>query len=39
MYYAATRAFYLAMGFRELECIPEIWGSENPCMVMIMSIT
>lgn len=39
MYYAATRAFYLAMGFRELECIPEIWSSENPCMVMIMSIT
>lgn len=38
-YYAATRAFYQAMGFRELECIPEIWGSENPCMIMIMSIT
>lgn len=38
VYYAATRAFYLAMGFRELECIPEIWGNENPCMIMIMSI-
>lgn len=39
VYYAATRAFYLAMGFRELECIPEIWGSDNPCMIMIMNIT
>lgn len=39
VYYAATRAFYRAMGFLELECIPEIWGSENPCMIMIMSIT
>lgn len=37
-HYASTRKFYKAMGFRELECIPEIWGKENPCLIMIMSI-
>lgn len=36
--YAKTRRFYKAMGFRELECIPEIWGDKNPCLIMIMKI-
>ncbi len=36
--YADTRKFYRAMGFQELECIPEIWGEENPCQIMVMSI-
>ncbi len=36
--YSETRKFYQAMGFKELECIPEIWGEENPCMIMVMSI-
>lgn len=25
--YAKTRKFYKAIGFKELECIPEIWES------------
>lgn len=36
--YACTRKFYKAMGFRPLECLPEIWGKDNPCLVMIMYI-
>lgn len=36
--YADTRKFYEAMGFQELECVPEIWGEENPCQIMVMNI-
>ncbi|MEG2017783.1 MAG: GNAT family N-acetyltransferase [Clostridium sp.] len=36
--YAKTRKFYKAIGFKELECIPEIWGEYNPCLIMIMKI-
>lgn len=36
--YAETRAFYLAMGFAPLECVPEIWGEDNPCLVMVKTI-
>ncbi|HBM75867.1 MAG TPA: GNAT family N-acetyltransferase [Clostridiaceae bacterium] len=38
MHYENARKFYQAMGFKELECIPEIWGKECPCLIMIMSI-
>ena len=37
-HYAITRKFYLSMGFRPLECIPELWGEENPCLIMIQYI-
>ena len=33
--YAATRAFYAAAGFRPLEVLPEVWGPENPCLLMV----
>lgn len=33
--YAETRAFYLAMGFMPLDCLPELWGEDNPCMIMV----
>lgn len=33
--YAATRAFYLAVGFRPLEVLPQVWGPENPCLVLV----
>jgi GNAT superfamily N-acetyltransferase len=33
--YAKTRAFYLAMGFRPLEELRELWGEHNPCLLMI----
>lgn len=34
-YYAQTRAFYQKMGFRSLEELPDLWGAENPCLLMI----
>ncbi len=36
--YADTRAFYQAMGFLPLECIPELWGEANPCLIMVKPI-
>lgn len=36
--YAKTRKYYEAMGFRPLECIPEIWGKTCPCLIMVMAI-
>lgn len=33
--YAATRAFYTAVGFKPLEEIRQIWGDENPCLIMV----
>jgi GNAT superfamily N-acetyltransferase len=37
--YERTRAFYEAVGFESLEEITEIWGPENPCLLMIMSVS
>jgi ribosomal protein S18 acetylase RimI-like enzyme len=34
-HYAATRAFYAALGFRLLEETTAFWGEENPTLVMI----
>lgn len=34
-YYEKTRAFYHAMGFDSLEENTEIWGVENPCLIMV----
>lgn len=36
--YAKTRAFYAAMGFRPLECLPELWNPSNPCLIMVQHI-
>lgn len=33
--YAKTRAFYSAVGFRELEEFPELWDPSNPALQMI----
>jgi len=33
--YAKTRAFYLANGFRPLEELAELWGEQNPCLLMV----
>ena len=32
--YAATRAFYAANGFEPHEERPDLWGPDNPCLVM-----
>ncbi len=38
VHYTGTRNYYLSMGFRPLECIPELWGEENPCLIMVQHI-
>ena len=34
-HYARTRHFYETHGFRPLEETTEIWGEENPCLIMV----
>ena len=36
--YAATRAFYLAYGFRPLEEFPTLWDPDNPALQMIKTV-
>jgi len=36
--YAATRAFYAAVGFLPLEELPQIWGPQNPCLLMVKAL-
>lgn len=36
--YKKTRTFYANNGFYPLEEIKEIWGKENPCLIMVKSI-
>ena len=36
--YKKTRRFYSKMGFYPLEEIKEIWGKENPCLIMVKNI-
>ena len=36
--YDKTNAFYIAMGFQELECFPNFWDEKNPCMIYIKAI-
>lgn len=38
IYYAKTRKFYTSVGFKPLECLPDLWGKENPCLIMIQHI-
>jgi ribosomal protein S18 acetylase RimI-like enzyme len=33
--YARTRAFYRALGFRDLEVFPDLWSAENPCLLLV----
>ena len=34
-FYASTRRFYSAAGFLPLAELPEIWGPEDPCLIMV----
>ena len=36
--YDRTNAFYRAMGFRELECLPTLWDAWNPCQIYVKYI-
>ncbi len=36
--YKKTRNFYESVGFQPVQEILEIWGKDNPCLVMIQSL-
>jgi GNAT superfamily N-acetyltransferase len=36
--YASTRRFYEALGFVPLEELPQVWGPENPCLIMVLPL-
>ena len=29
---------YLSLGFREFECIPDLWDAANPCQIYVMAL-
>ena len=37
--YAATRAFYAAMGFEPVEQTTRLWGRDNPCLILRKALT
>ena len=37
--YSKTRSFYRSMGFLPLEEIEEIWGTDNPCLIMVKPLS
>jgi GNAT superfamily N-acetyltransferase len=36
--YAATRAFYRALGFAPVEEFPTLWSPANPCLMLIKAL-
>ncbi len=36
--YNLTNAFYQKMGFKELECMEELWDKANLCQVYVMAV-
>ncbi len=36
--YERTRAFYEAIGFIPLEELRELWGPDNPCLILVMPL-
>ena len=36
--YDNTNRFYLSLGFQEFEVFPQLWDSQNPCQVYVMSL-
>ncbi len=36
--YDNTNMFYRALGFKEFEVMPSLWGEDNPCQIYVMSV-
>lgn len=36
--YDRTNVFYCSFGFKKLETFPQLWGSQNPCQILIKKI-
>lgn len=39
LYYARTRAFYRNVGFFPLDEFKEIWNEQNPCLIMVKTLS
>lgn len=37
-FYKRTRSFYRSVGFYPLEEFTEIWGEDNPCLIMVKAL-
>lgn len=37
--YAQTRAFYRRLGFLPLNVLPQVWGEDNPCLLMVRPLS
>ena len=36
--YDKTNLFYGALGFKEFEVFPTLWGERNPCQIYVMAL-
>lgn len=36
--YRRTRLFYASVGFRPFETMKELWGEDNPCLIMVKKL-
>jgi len=36
--YDLTNAFYQKIGFKQLECMEDLWDAANPCQVYVMAV-
>ena len=36
--YDRTNVFYRSLGFKKLEIFPQLWGSQNPCQILIKKL-
>ncbi len=36
--YDKTNLFYISLGFKEFEVIPELWNENNPCQIYVMAV-
>lgn len=35
-FYAKTREFYKTLGFKPIECFENLWGKNNPCLLLML---
>jgi len=38
IHYAKTRKFYGSVGFKDFYTDHDMWGKENPCLIMLKNI-
>ncbi len=36
--YDKTNRFYISLGFKEFEVLPDLWDENNPCQIYVMSL-